>query len=214
MRIAYFDCSTGISGDMVLGALVDAGLSEKHLINELKKLKLDGYKLTASKVRTGPNIATKVDVHTKPLDEKRTLGDILGIINSSKLSSGVKALAKRIFTRLAEAESMVHRKPIGKLHFHELGSTDAIIDIVGCAIGIDKLGIKKVYSSALNIGHGKVTAKHGVFSVPAPATAKLEGPALPRAESAFPARIDYPQPCARAGCFRHGTDAQVDITSF
>jgi len=158
---------------MVLGALVDAGLSGKFLINELKKLKLSGYKITVSKVKTGHTFATKIDVFTSAPDQKRTLGDILKIINSPKLSSGVKALAKKIFTRLAEAESHVHRTPINKLHFHELGSTDAIIDIVGCAIGIEKLGIKQVFSSTLNVGHGKVFTKHGIFSVPAPAAAEL-----------------------------------------
>lgn len=158
---------------MVLGALIDAGLPEKFLVKELRKLNLRGYEIKISKAGAGLAFATKIDVKTKGEDERRTLKDIQKIINSSKLSSSVKSTAGRIFTRLAEAESKVHKMPVEKLHFHELGSTDAVIDIVGCSIGMEKLGIKKVFSSALNAGRGRVITKHGTFSIPAPATAQL-----------------------------------------
>jgi len=169
MKVAYFDCSKGISGNMILGALLDAGLKRAYLLRELGKLKLKGYKLTVKK----GDFSTLVEVKLIKKEKPRNLKDILKIIDSSELSKSVKNTSKKIFLRLAEAESKVHNKPLSKVHFHELGSTDAIIDIVGAAIGLDKLKISKVYSSALNIGKGKIKMAHGTFSVPAPATTYL-----------------------------------------
>jgi hypothetical protein len=173
MKVAYFDCSTGISGNMVLGALLDAGLPAKYLLVELKKLKLDNYKIEISKINKGFLSASKIDVKAGTNEKPRTLKEILKIIDSSRLSRSVKMTSKKIFTRLGEAESKIHKSPLSKIHFHELGSTDAIIDVVGASIGMNKLGIKKVFSSALNVGKGRVRTKHGTLNIPAPATAEL-----------------------------------------
>ncbi len=173
MKVAYFDCSYGISGNMVLGALIDAGLPKSFLLSVLKKLKIDNCKIDFIRIRKGGISATLVDVKITKPEKPRTLKEILAILNSSKLGPSIKNKAKEIFTRLARAESKVHGVSMGKLHFHELGATDAIIDIAGSVAGLEKLGIKKIYSSPLNVGRGRVKTAHGVFSVPAPATREL-----------------------------------------
>jgi uncharacterized protein (TIGR00299 family) protein len=173
MRAAYFDCSSGISGNMVLGALLDAGLPQKHLLSELKKLSLNNYKISISKTKAGFISPTLLEVKVRGEEKHRKLSEIIRIINKSKLRKSVKELSKRIFAQLAEAEAKVHGTSVKELHFHELGATDAIVDITGTAIGIEKLGIRKVYSSPLNVGRGRVKTKHGTLKIPAPATTEL-----------------------------------------
>jgi len=173
MKIAYFDCSSGISGNMVLGALIDLGVSGQYLLKELKKLGIDNYSAKITKLKGELVSPTLVEVETKGKEDPRSLKEILKIITRSRLNKQVKELSKKIFQRLAEAESKAHGRAKRKIHFHELGMTDAIVDIVGSAIGIIKLKIDKVFCSALNVGKGTIKMSHGKFRVPAPATVEL-----------------------------------------
>jgi uncharacterized protein (TIGR00299 family) protein len=174
MTLTYFDCFSGISGDMTLGALVDAGLPIEVLRSELAKLKLPGYEITSEKVKRSGLAATKVHV---VLDEKeqpaRHLSDIEKIINDSSLAPAVKQKSLSIFQRLAEVEAKVHGTTPDKVHFHEVGAVDAIVDIVGSVIGLEHLGITEIIGSPVNVGSGTVHTQHGKLPVPAPATAEL-----------------------------------------
>lgn len=175
MRVAHFDCFSGISGDMVLGALVDAGVSMTKLRSELKKLGLGGYTISSKKVSRNGISGTQVRVRlsknvTQP---HRNLKSIRKLITSSGLPARAKADAAAIFTRLGEAEAAVHGVPVEKIHFHEVGAVDSILDIVGTAVAIDELGIERVTSSPLPLGSGTVTISHGEIPVPVPATVKL-----------------------------------------
>jgi pyridinium-3,5-bisthiocarboxylic acid mononucleotide nickel chelatase len=174
MTFAYFDCFSGISGDMTLGALVDAGVSIDFLRSELEQLNLPGYEITALKVIRSGVSATKVHVC---LDEKdqpaRHLSDIRAIIESSALSASIKQKSIRIFERLTDAEAKVHGTTSEQVHFHEVGAVDAIVDIVGSVIGLEKLGITTIAASPVNLGSGTIETSHGILPVPAPATAEL-----------------------------------------
>lgn len=172
MKTAYFDCSSGIAGNMLLGALIDAGLPVEHLKNELRTLRITQYTLHITLLKT-PTKAIKLEVKLKGRAHPRNLNDILKIINRSGLSKNVKTISSRIFKTLAEAEAKVHGIPINKVHFHEVGAVDAIIDIVGAAIGLDYFGIEEVCCSPINVGSGRVKFSHGTFPIPAPATAEL-----------------------------------------
>ena len=174
MKTAYFDCFSGISGDMTLGALVDAGVGIDALRAGLAKLRLTGYEVKAEKVNRSGIAATKAHV---VIDRKsqstRHLSDILDIIEGSPLSPAVKEKSGRIFKRMAEAEAKVHGTVPDKIHFHELGAIDAIADIVGSVIGLELLGITRIITSSVNVGSGTVQTSHGIFPIPAPATAEL-----------------------------------------
>ncbi len=174
MTLAYFDCFSGISGDMTLGALVDAGVAIEVLRAELEKLDLPGYEITALKVVRSGIAATKVHVC---LDEKeqpaRHLADIRKIIEASQLSSSIKQKSIAIFERLASVEAKVHGTTPGNVHFHEVGAVDAIVDIVGSVIGLDRLGVTTIAGSPVNAGSGTVKTAHGTLPVPAPATAEM-----------------------------------------
>ncbi|VAX18014.1 FIG099352: hypothetical protein [hydrothermal vent metagenome] len=175
MRLAYFDCFNGVSGDMILGAMVDAGLSVTKLRRELKKLGVDGYTLSAKKVMKCGISATKVYVRlARDRGHKhRHYSDITKLIRKSQLEPNVVKTALAIFKTLAEAEARVHDVPLAKVHFHEVGAVDSIVDIVGAAIGFTELGIGEVMVSAINVGSGVVKTEHGVLPIPAPATAFL-----------------------------------------
>lgn len=173
MKIAYFDCFSGISGDMVLGALVDSGVDIAYLRKELGKLGISGYNISAKKVEKNHISGTKVDIDIRERHKHRGLKDINGIIDKSALDQDIKDLSKKIFLRLTSAESRVHNTDIEKIHFHEVGALDAIIDIVGIAIGLKKINADKIYCSKLNVGSGFVRCAHGVMPVPAPATMEL-----------------------------------------
>jgi len=173
MKAAYFDCFSGISGDMTLGALVDAGCALDHLRAKLQGLRVPGWEISAEKVWKNGMGATHVRVKTEDAHTHRSLSTILGIIDKSALDVDVKARASAIFTKLGEAEASVHDVPIEKIHFHEVGAVDAIVDIVGASIGFAALGIETFSCSALNVGGGTVKMAHGVLPVPAPATARL-----------------------------------------
>lgn len=175
MRIAYFDCFSGASGDMVLAACIHAGLDVDDLKAELGKLKVDGYAICAEPIRkqgfAAHSFQVEIDANTpRP---HRHLADIRKIIEGSKLSAGVSERALAIFTRLTEAEAQAHGTSIEKVHFHEVGAVDAIVDIVGACIALEKLGIEKVYCSPIPTGSGTVKCDHGIMPVPTPATAAL-----------------------------------------
>jgi uncharacterized protein (TIGR00299 family) protein len=173
MKLAYFDCFSGISGDMTLGALVDAGCAVEHLRGELRGLQVPGWELTAEKVWKNGMAATYVKVKTEDQSKHRSLLEILEILENSQLAVGARERAGAIFRRLGEAEARVHDVPLEKIHFHEVGAVDAIVDIVGACIGFAALGIEKFACSALNLGGGTAKMAHGVLPVPAPATARL-----------------------------------------
>jgi uncharacterized protein (TIGR00299 family) protein len=172
MKIAYFDCFSGISGDMVLGALIDAGLSLKRLEEALAPLKLPGYRLSAKTVEKAGVRATKVDVVVD--DRKVPIRDytqMVAVFRQGRLPRTAEATALGILERLARAEADVHGRKLSQLHFHELGGVDTLVDIAGAVLGLSLLGVEEVYSSPLNIGGG--LTRSAAFPIPAPATAAL-----------------------------------------
>jgi uncharacterized protein (TIGR00299 family) protein len=171
--IAYFDCFSGISGDMVLGALVDAGADLRAIEAGLRKLGLENWRISAEKVKRGAIFATHVKVESQEDHHHRGLSIILKRIEDAELAPRAAERAKKIFTRLAEAEAKVHQVPVEQVHFHEVGAVDSIIDIVGAAIGFELLGLDEFACSAFNVGAGQVNTAHGLLPVPAPATAEL-----------------------------------------
>ena len=201
MKTLYFDCSSGISGNMTLGALIEILGDEKYLVEELKKLNVPGYHIEISKKVKNGITGTYVDVileehnhshehehehehhheeneeqhyHThEHHHEHRNLNDVNKIIDDSLLDDKVKKLAKNIFMRVAKAESKVHNKPLDQVHFHEVGAIDSIVDIVGTAILIDKINPDRIISSIVNDGYGFIECAHGIMSVPVPATSEI-----------------------------------------
>jgi len=173
MKLAHFDCFSGISGDMTLGALIDAGADLAALEAELRRLELQGWQISAAKVKRGALIATQVKVESGEQHHHRGLSDILRLIERAELGARVKDRASRIFRRLGEAEAKVHQVSLDKVHFHEVGAVDAIIDIVGAAIGFELLVIDEFSCSAFDVGAGTVKTAHGILPVPAPATVEL-----------------------------------------
>ena len=173
MKTLYFDCFAGASGDMILGALVSAGVRPEALIEQLDLLGVSGWHIDFEQVDRSGISATYARVHTAHEHAHRHLSDILKIIYDSRLTGGVKDRAARIFSLLAEAESRVHNQPIEKIHFHEVGALDAIIDVCGAAIGFELLGIEQFISSPLRVGAGMTEMAHGRFPIPPPAVAEL-----------------------------------------
>lgn len=211
MKTLYFDCSSGISGNMTLGALLEIVGDEKYLLEELNKLNVDGYKIEISKKVKNGITGTYVDVilehehhhehhhhhhehehnhnhdeehthlheneneheHNHHHHEHRNLEDVNKIIDESSIDEKSKELAKRIFLRVAKAESKVHNKPLEEVHFHEVGAIDSIVDIVGTAILINKINPDKIVSSIVNDGYGFIECAHGTISVPVPATSEI-----------------------------------------
>jgi hypothetical protein len=175
VKLAYFDCPAGASGDMILGALVDAGCPLAALSDELGKLPLEGVRLRSQEERPGGFRATRVDVEVSAgvAQPRRTLAGILSLIEGSALPAAVKAGAGRIFSRLAEAEARAHGVRPAEVHFHEVGAVDAIVDVVGAVSALRLLGIDAVHVSALPVGGGTVEAAHGPIPIPAPGTLEL-----------------------------------------
>lgn len=173
MKLAYFDCFSGISGDMTLGALVDAGCELEHLREGLRGLEVGGWELEAEKVWKNGVAATYAKVKAEDQQKHRPLSTIQQILQNSQLAKPVRERASAIFQRLGEAEARIHNVPLEKIHFHEVGAVDAIVDIVGACIGFERLGIEKFACSPLNVGGGTVKMAHGLLPVPAPATANL-----------------------------------------
>lgn len=185
MKIAYFDCFSGISGDMCIGALVDAGVDLSEIKNGLKKLPIENYSLSVRKVLRCGISATKVDVIIKAKgkrlkaeaknqkSEAKKWNDIEKIIKSSSLPDNIKQKGLHIFTRLFEAEAKIHDEPFDNVHLHELGGVDCLVDIFGTLIGLDILGVEEIYTSLINLGSGSIKTEHGILPVPAPATIEL-----------------------------------------
>lgn len=219
MKTLYFDCFSGISGDMVIGALIDAGADPNHLVQQLKKLKIDDeYELKWTKVIKNGITSTKFDVvlwnegnhhsHSHSHDHShdhdhghshdhshdhdhghshghshdhshdhhhhhRSYKDIVEMIEQSELEDDVKETAQRIFRKIGEAEGLIHGVPLDKVHFHEVGAVDSIVDIIGAAILIHQLGVDVVKSSPVPVGKGKIRIDHGIYPVPAPATLEI-----------------------------------------
>lgn len=173
MRIAYFDCPSGASGDMVLGALVDAGCAVERLEAALGSLDVPGWRLEARGVDRGGLRGTHLVVRIEPGRRFQSLADMLRPIERSTLADGVKGRATAVLRRLAEAEARVHRVPVDAVHFHEVGDLDTLVDVVGSVAALDVLGIERVHVSPLPIGGGTVETAHGRLPVPAPATAEL-----------------------------------------
>ncbi len=174
MKVAYFDAFSGISGDMVVGALVAAGVPIDHLREGLGRLDLHGYSVTATPLQVRGIAAIKFDVHLEDAAHThRRHADISALIEGSRLELGVKQMALRIFALLAQAEGRVHGVDAGEVTFHEIGAVDSIVDIVAAAIGFSTLGIERAFVSALPGGSGMVASQHGPLPVPAPATVEL-----------------------------------------
>lgn len=172
MKIAYFDCFSGISGDMVLGALLDLGVPEKVLLEALERLPVKGYSFHVTQEKRGAIAGTRVRIEIDH-QPSRTFSDIESLILKSDLDDPVKEMSLDIFRRLAEAEAEVHQMPMDQVHFHEVGALDSILDVVGAAIGLHVLSIDKVYASRIPLGGGFVHTHHGVLPVPCPATVLL-----------------------------------------
>jgi uncharacterized protein (TIGR00299 family) protein len=173
MKTLYFDCFAGASGDMILGAMVAAGVDPDALRAQLSLLRVDGFSIEFETDNRSGLSATYARVQTAHEHKHRHLSDIKQIIESSGVSGAAKKLAIEIFTRLAEAEARVHNEPIDKIHFHEVGALDAIVDIVGAAICFDLLQIDRFVCSPLHVGSGTIQMAHGRFPVPPPAVAEL-----------------------------------------
>jgi len=191
LKIAYLDCFSGISGDMCLGALVDAGVSLKKLLRELKKIPIKGYEIRARKVKRAGITATKADVvlkaesnnpPTPPLEKGGVGGfepkakrweDIEKIIHKSSLSKETKEKGLKVFERLFKAEAKIHGDTFGNVHLHELGAVDCLVDVFGAIIGFDILEVEKIYSSPVNLGSGFIKTDHGILPIPAPASAEI-----------------------------------------
>jgi len=185
-KVLYFDCFSGISGDMVLGALLDAGLPLADLRAALGSLALDECEVDATRVLRSGISATQFIVrdhgthhqhHHDHHHDHRSLPEIYRLIDSSALSPAGRERARALFHRLAEAEASIHQTPLDRVHLHEVGALDSIIDIVGAVFGLEWFGADRVVCSALNVGGGTVTSAHGVLPVPAPATVRLLGDA-------------------------------------
>ena len=187
MKVLYYDCFCGISGDMNLGALIDLGVDKEYIIKELSKLKLDSeYKIKIEKTTKKGISGTKVDVnlshhhhhnddhhHHGQQGSHRNLTDIEKIINDSNLSERVKTISLNMFMKVAEAEAKVHGKSLYEVHFHEVGATDSIIDFVGAAVCLDYLKVDRIMASSVQVGGGFVKCAHGIIPVPAPATVEI-----------------------------------------
>jgi pyridinium-3,5-bisthiocarboxylic acid mononucleotide nickel chelatase len=172
--IAYFDCVSGISGDMVLGALIDAGLGIERLRDQLASLQVSGYALRSERVLRAGIAATRLHVELDGGEQPhRKLSDVIAIIEASTLPLRDKQRGIAVFRRLAEVEAAIHGTGVEEIHFHEVGALDAIVDVMGAIIGLRLLGVQECYASALPAGSGRVRSAHGTIPVPAPATLEL-----------------------------------------
>ncbi len=176
VKILYLDCFSGISGDMTLGALVDAGADRSYIEEELKKIKIEPFALEWKRVNKRGISALKLDVlldpHTPP-KHHRHYSEIVDIITRAGFSERTVKLSLAIFEKIAISEAKIHDIPVERVHFHEVGAIDSIVDVIGAALAIDSLGIEKIYSSPVPLGSGTVHCDHGIYPVPAPATLEM-----------------------------------------
>ena len=181
MKVLYFDLIGGASGDMILGALIDAGVPAEKLTEMLAGLKIDEFELIATPTEKNGFQATKVDIQVGDQPPERHLKEILEVIRNSSLPTSIQNRAIRIFQKIASVEAGIHNKPVDHIHLHELGGTDTIVDVTGALLALDFLGVSHIYSSPIPLGSGFIKGAHGQIPLPAPATmGLLEG---------FPVRI-------------------------
>ena len=173
MKQAYLDCSSGISGDMFLATLIDAGVTVERLFGELKKLPLGFYEFHRTRAVRGGLVGTRIDIRVPGEQPHRHLADIQALLEKASLPEKAACQAMKTFDRLAAVEGRLHNVSPGEVHFHEVGAVDAVIDIVGTCIGLEMLEISDLICSPLNLGSGRVDAAHGSLPVPAPATMEL-----------------------------------------
>jgi pyridinium-3,5-bisthiocarboxylic acid mononucleotide nickel chelatase len=203
LKIAYFDCYSGISGDMLIGSLMGAGCDFKKWLGQMETLPLEGWSASVKKVKRGGLAGTKFAVKITSHQPQRNLPQIERIIKKSKLPGGVKERASLVFNKLAQAEANAHGVSVQDVHFHEVGAVDSIIDIAGTCLAVEMLNLDKIFFSALNLGSGAVKTAHGVLPVPAPATAELiKG--MPAYQSDFPAELTTPTGAALAAALSDG----------
>jgi len=173
LTVAFFDCFSGICGDMILGALFDLGLDETYFKNEIKKLAISGYIIEINSIEKNHIKAKDVTITVIEKQPHRSYQEIKEMIQESGLDNEIKKISQEIFLKLAKVEGKIHNIDYKQVHFHEIGAIDSIIDIVGSVIGIKKLGIDYIYCSPLPLGKGFITCSHGVIPIPAPATIEL-----------------------------------------
>ena len=217
MKIAYTDCFSGISGDMFLAALLDAGLNENLLRLELEKLDIGPFDLLITTTKLSGIKATKVEINARADQQFRNLATILKILHSSNLAPIIIDRASAVFQTLARAEAKVHDLPVDKIHFHEIGAIDTILDVVGVIFGLHSLGIERLISSPLPWGHGFVECAHGRLPLPAPAVCELlQG--VPVYAVDITQELVTPTGAALLTTLSHGfgplPDMTIDITSY
>jgi uncharacterized protein (TIGR00299 family) protein len=213
---AWWNCFCGIAGDMALGALVDAGAELSAVERELAALPFGGWRLEAEPVMRAGLAATHVKVRVSENQVVRTYGHIVGLITEARLPDRVRARALATFERLATAESQLHRRPMSQVHFHEVGSTDAIVDIVGTCVALEILGVDEVRSSPVAQGTGMVSSAHGALPIPAPAVVALLAQAgAPTYGTAIPAELTTPTGAAllSALCTSWGTMPEMAVSA-
>lgn len=176
MKVLYFDCFSGISGDMSLGALIDAGADRDYIEQELKKLPIEPFQLEYDKVTKKGVAALKINVVVDPntqIINHRHYSDIVQMIEQSGLSAKVKENAIKIFQKIGNAEAKIHDIPLEKVHFHEVGAVDSIVDIIGVTLALENLKIEQIYTSPIPLGSGQIKIDHGIYPIPTPATLEI-----------------------------------------
>jgi len=176
MKVLYFDCFSGISGDMSLAALIDAGADRDYIEQELKKLPIEPFQLEYGKVTKKGVTALKLNVVIDPnsqMIQHRHYSDIIQMIDQSDLPLKAKEKAIKVFHKIGEAEAKIHNIPLEKVHFHEVGAVDSIVDIIGVALALENLKIEQIYTSPIPLGSGQIKIDHGIYPIPTPATLEI-----------------------------------------
>jgi len=211
MRILYFNCFAGISGDMAMGALLDLGIDREAFLAELDKLNADGYEIIISEVikygikGTDASVVLKGEPQSAGYHNHRSLADIEGIIDGSGLSESVKAFSKKVYREIARAEAKIHGSDEYEVKLHEVGELDSIIDVVGTAICLEMLRIEKVFSSVLHDGCGHIECSHGILPVPVPAVLQmLAGSGIPLVSENVRTELITPTGMALIKCMASG----------
>jgi len=214
MKVLYYDCFSGISGDMNLGAMLDLGVDPAYLLDELKKIRIGSYEIQIQRDQRRGIAGTRFEVLTSPADSsrhERNYRDISRLIQESDLSEEVKDLSLRLFLKIGEAEASVHGCTLDEIHFHEVGAVDSIIDVVGAALCLDYLKAERVLSSAVELGGGVVRCAHGILPVPAPATIEiLKG--IPVKSGAVPFEMTTPTGAAILAATVHSFTDRMNFT--